>query len=921
MTHPHSSRPYDTPGRPWKWLVVVAAGVLLVGAVARLGSRRADIRLSYVSGSDPAAIRLVTADQQVLALPVSVDATDRHFSITTTGSGVVSMTPPYTSQGGRLVDLAQYSATEGDWGIAGDWSPSTGWRGGQWRASQPGSILVWSGYAPDVELEFVTSPGGGGVNIMADGVALDPITLDGPEGTKRVHAMTRSRLATRMIDVSDLPATVELPSDAQPTSLTIVSDGHTVYTAALPAELRAISVPSVPHVSSLTYASRAAVLVARASFVNGLFVTLGIPLCLSLFAQRSIHIAVAVSWAAGMSLVILLTTSLTYVVPGLHAMLLALIVISGAGIAVITTNKAAAWRALLALTSARWLLVLLAAGLSGALFAFAPAITEDGWFLGQSLTDSMDYIAWSETLVHSSLKDARIAPWRIADLTTLFTISTLTGVDTREGYAIAAFTLFAMLPLLVHAILESLNTNTATAACGACLATFLSIFPQLFNFSYFAQYVNAFVLHAGILSACILLNACRFRSPTDWWTTQGALAAPLALGVAMYPYQAIPPLVVLAWLFVAWLRHRTRSGAALLATQLTLAAVLSNRSLAIGIDFFQSKISTFGFLDALARNIVFPYHATFKFVTIVAGCRDISMVHTYWPSLVVLTGDAPWWMPMYAYTPAMVAVVVAELCAIVAGLYALATSRTAPAFYVVVVYGMFALATLALFVTNHTYSYGKYMLACGTLAAVPVAAGITFLVGRIGVSFWWPAAGLAALMFFNMGTTVLDQSLTTISRASPFLFNKHTHLAAIDVSVRDLDRWCRTLPANTRIAVIGNYSRGGYADTDRVLYNRMLHAMRGNLVDFHQCVCPLYTAAFVFGTTNETMSRCDYDFFIVFRGYESRYADFLPKQCDSAWILSNDTFRVYRGLRGTGICVANTASVSPDKPAEHARHD
>jgi hypothetical protein len=896
-------RPSGSEATAWKWLVIVAAGVLLVAAVARLTERRADVRLSFRAGSDAeAAIRVVTAGGRAVPLASGDDAADRRVVITTTGSGTVSMLPPFTSQGGRLVDLSQYTATEGDWRVVGDWDRSRGWSGGEWTASRPGSTLSWSGHAPFFELEFKTSPLGGGVEVVADGVALPPITLAGPDGTKRVGVGTRRRLATGMLDVADLPATIELPSDAEPISVAIVSDGHTVHSAELPADVRAVPLPAVPHASGFTYARRAAVLVTRGVCVNGLFLLLGAPLCLSLFARRSAVVAATASWAAGMSLVILFATSLTYVLPGAEAVTIALGGLSIVGIAVAVAQRAAAREALATTTGGAWLLVLLAAGIAGSLFAFAPAITEDGWFLGQSLTDSMDYIAWSERLVGSSLGEAGIAPWRIADLTTLVTISTLNGVDAREGYALAGFTLLVMLPLLTHAILEVLEAPAAAAACGAALSASMSIYPQLFDFSYFAQYVNSFVLHAGILAACILLDGSRPAPRFQWWATQCALAGPLALGIAMYPYQAIPAVILMAGLFVGWLRRRTRSGAALLATQVTLAAALSNRSLGIGVDFFQSKLGTFGFLDALARNIVFPFHASFRFIAIVAGCRDITMNHTYWPSLFAVTGGVPWWMPLYASSPFMVAVVVGLLAAMVAGLAVLAARRTAPATYVVTVYAAFLLATLALFATHHTYSYGKYMLACGTLAAVPAATGLAWMARGTRVGFWCVTAFLATHMFFNMTTTLLDQGLLDVSRASPFLFNKRTHLAAVDVAVRDLDRWSRSLPPGCRIVVIGNYARGSHADTDRVLYNRMLHALRGADVAFHEPHCPVYTAAVQFGTTELPVDGCRYDYAVVLRGYERLYEPGTPAGHDDPGILDNAIFRVYRGFRGTRRC-------------------
>lgn len=896
---------------PWRWLVILVAGVLLVGAGARLTGRRVDVRLAFRVQSDVATnIQLVTAGGRAVALASADDATDRHVVITTSGSGTVSMVPPFTSQGGRLVDLSQYSCIEGDWRVAGDWDPIRGWNGGMWTASRPGSILSWSGHAPFIELEFKTGPLGGVVKVAADGEALPPVALAGPEGTKRVGIGTRRRLATGTIDVDDLPGTIEIPTDLAATSVAIISDGHMVYSAEVAEGAHVIPLPAVPHASGFTYARRAATLVTRAAWVNAVFLLLGAPFCLSLFARRSAVVATAASWAAGMSLVIVVATSLTYVVPGAHAVLFAFAGLTVGSAAVAVVHRAAIREALVITTPGSWLPSLLAAGFAGSLFAFAPAITEDGWFLGQSLTDSMDYIAWSERLVGASLADAGIAPWRIADLMTLVTMATLNGINTREGYAVAAFTLLAMLPLLIHAILEVLESSAPAAACGAALAASMSIYPQLFDYGYFAQYVNSFVLHGGILAACILLDGDRPGTSLRWWATQCALAGPLALGIAMYPYQAIPAFILIAGLSLGWLRDRTRAGAALLATQVTLAAALSNRSLAIGVDFFQSKVGTFAFLDELARNIVFPFHASFRFLAIVTGCRDITMNHTYWPTLFAMSGGVPWWMPLYANSTFMAAVVVCLLIASAAGVAVLAVRRNTPAAYAVAVYVTFVLATLALFATNHTYSYGKYMLACGTLTAVPAATGLVWIAQRTRLGFRFAAAFVAMYLFFNMATTVLDQSLLGVSRASSFLFNKRTHLAAVDVGVRDLDRWSRSLPEGRRILVIGNYARGSHADTDRVLYNRMLHAMRGADVSFHQSICPLYTAAVQFGSTERPADGCRYDYVIVFRGYEHVYRPRGAAEDGDPAILDNDIFRVYRGFKGRRRCADGTEAAA-----------
>lgn len=913
MTRAEAIRAGGSEATPWRWLVVVVAGVLSIGAVGRLTGHRADVRLAFRVGSDaPSVVQLVTAGGRAVPLACSDDATDRHVVITTTGSGSVTMVPPFTSQGGRLVDLSQYSCTRGDWRVVGDWDPVRGWSGGAWTASRPGSTLSWSGHAPFFELEFKTCPLGGVVEVVADGEALPPIALAGPDGTKRVGIGTRRRLATGVIDVADLPGTVEMPSEAVPTSVAIVSAGHVVHSAEVAEGVRVIPLPAVPHASGFTYARRAAALVTRGASVNLLFLLLGAPFCLGLFTRRSAVVATAASWAAGMSLVILVATSLTYVVPGAHAVMVALGGLTVVGAAIAVVHRAAVREAIAMTTPGAWLPALLAAGFAGALYAFAPAVTEDGWFIGQSLTDSMDYIAWSERLIGSSLADAGIAPWRIADLTTLVTIATVNGIDAREGYAVAAFTLLVMLPLLTHAILEVLESPPPAAACGAALAASMSIYPQLFDYGYFAQYVNSFVLHGGILAGCLLLDGDRPGSRLQWWATQCALAGPLALGIAMYPYQAIPAFVLMAGLALGWLRHRTRAGAALLATQVALAAALSNRSLAIGVDFFQSKMGTFGFLDALARNIVFPFHASFRFLAIVAGCRDITMNHTYWPALYALSGGVPWWMPLYANSGVMAAVVVGLLAASAAGVVVLAVGRKAPATYAVAVYVAFVLATLALFATNHTYSYGKYMLACGTLAAVPAALGLVWLSRGTRLGFRCVAVFVAIYVFFNMSTTVLDQALLGVSRASSFLFNKRTHLAAVDVGVRDLDRWSRSLPDGRRILVVGNYARGSHADTDRVLYNRMLHALRGADVEFHQSICPLYTAAVQFGSTERPVDGCRYDYVIVFRGYEHVYGPVAAAGERDPAILDNGIFRVYRGLQGLRRCAEGVeAAASP----------
>jgi len=888
---------------PWRWFVVGVMVVLLVGAIARLADRRADVRLSFRAEGDKSVVRVSTAHGRVLPLEVADDACYRRVVITATGPGGVSMKPPFTSQGGRLADLSQFSCSTGDWRVVGEWSLSSGWRGGEWSATTPGSVLQWSGHAANLELEFTAAPPGGGVTVVADGVVLPPIQVDGGGGITRVAVPTRARLATGMVPVSEFPAMIELSADAEPLSVAVVSDGHTVYECDLSGGNGPVRIPAIPYPSSGTYARRTAVLVVRAVCVNGLFFLLGARLCASIFASHSAVVAVAASWAAGMSLTILLATSLNYALPGAVATILAIIAVIGAGIKSGGVGSSTPRETGATAEGVRGLSVLLALGLAGALFAFAPVITEHGWFIGHSLTDSADYIAWSERLSGVSLAEASIAPWRIADLTTLVTISTLTGVNTREGYAIAAFTFLVMLPLLTHAILDVLAVPPSAAACGAVMSASLSIYPQLFDYSYFAQYINAFVLHAGMLAACLLIDPTRQILPGRWWQTQFALAGPLALGVAMYPYQAIPPIVFIMWLLASAILKRSQYSKALLITQCSLALVLTNRSLAIGIDFFQSKLSTFGYLDALARNIVFPFHTSFKFLCIVAGCRDITMVHTYWPSIAALTGTRLWWMPLYASSSVMGVVVMVLFLAMILGLCIMATRRSATACYVASVYGAFVFATLALFVTNHTYSYGKFMLACGTLVAVPAAIGLVAMARGTHCGSYIVFAFLSLFMFFNMCSTVLDQSLGRVSRASPFLFNKRTHLSAVDIGLRDLERWAQTLPQECRVGIVGNYARASYADTDRVLYNRMLHALRNADVEFQGNTCPIYTAAFQFGIASGPVNWCSYDYLVVFRGYELLCELQAEDPASVHQVLQNKVFRVFRAKKGSGECV------------------
>jgi hypothetical protein len=57
--------------------------VLLVGAVARLTERRADVRLAFRAGSDAeATIRVVTADGRAVPLASGDDADDRRVVAT-----------------------------------------------------------------------------------------------------------------------------------------------------------------------------------------------------------------------------------------------------------------------------------------------------------------------------------------------------------------------------------------------------------------------------------------------------------------------------------------------------------------------------------------------------------------------------------------------------------------------------------------------------------------------------------------------------------------------------------------------------------------------------------------------------------------------------------------------------------------------
>jgi len=902
----------------WRAILIIATSGLLVGAVARLTVPQADVRLSFRSETDPGdTIRLISDRGRWLSLLTTIDATDRNVAITSTGTGHVSLRPAVTSEGVMLADLSQYAVVSGDWRVEGDWEVGRRWNGGVWTVSGSGATLSWSGYAPTLQLEFVTSPLAGSVEVVADGITLPPVLLAGPEGTKRVDVSTDHRRATGMINVADLPATIDLPADATALSVTIICDGRTVYSAELPEDTRRVSLPHVGHPSGFTYARRAGILVIRGFCVNAFFVFLGAPYCLALFAHRSAVVSVAAAWAAGMSFVVLITTSLTYVLPGTQAVILASGGVAVIGIAICVGYRSSLQGVLSATKPDSGLPIVFVTGFAGALFAFAPAITEDGWFLGHSLTDSFEYIGLSELLIGTSLHDAGVVPLRVADLATLVTISAINGIDAREGFAVVGFTLLMMLPLLTHAILDVATGSASTAACGAVLSASMSIFPQLFGWCYFAQYINAFVLYAGLLSGCMLLDAIRPAPRLQWWASQCALAGPLALGVALYPYHAFPAFMLLAGLFVQWLRRPAWPAATLLAAQVALVALLNNRSLAIVNDFVRTLVFNAGtyksdnldYLDALARNIVFPFHSSFRFVSIVTGCRDITLNHTYWPQLFALAGGVPWWMPTYANSLMMAAVVAGLMVAVVVGLAVLAAQRRKPAAYLALVYSVFLLATLGLFMTNRTYPYAKLLLTCGTLGAVPAAVGVSWIAQRGAVGSGVAVCFMAGFMFFNMSTTLIDQSLLRISRVSPFISGKRTLLPAVDVGVRDLDRWSRTLPPRSRVAIVGNFARVSYTDCDRVTYNRMLHALRGADVSFHESRCPLYTVAYQFGITERPIDECQYDYVIIFRGYELRGGGLREAGVSPPPILENDVFRVYRGGRGTRRCAECTRMV------------
>lgn len=755
------------------------------------------------------------------------------------GPARVEVSPFQTPRRARLSEAAGYAPT-GDFDVVGSLRA-----GGVWRSARPGASLRWTGRVSGVGFGLRCAPDAGRACVEATALprrchdlsqCTNTVQIDVPSTRTAFHALVpwwRGRFTI----VPDRSTRLD--------TVTVSLGGRDLAQerAVLVNESFPVDVPGAARAAALwSFAWNGLCLLAQGLLPAVVLALLGASLALPVAPRTSPLEFLLLAYFLGEGLSANVTTALAYLMSAGEAWTLVLSAgaVAGAwqlrrgGLAGLRTcvramPPAEAW-------AAPWLAMIAVASTAAVAF---PALTFPGWFVGHGYTDAVDYATWA-SLVKTAPIDPDLGGIRDQDFVRVALTALTLGADTRSAVVAEAARLWLLLPVLAWALLRRFRVSPEASLAGAALAAHGSGLFQVFTFCYLPHY--------EVIVFCI---ACVWA--IAWFTDDGApvggarnrlwselvLAGIFSAAAGLYPYQAFPVAAFgLVWLLVG---VRQRDGAlASLARVACATAMFCNTNLRIVFGFSEGAMQYRQALNALARNLVFPWYDTFASIGILAGVDDLVRNSLHRAALFQeLFAGLPRIGVWLAALDRVLAAVVAPASGVIgAGALAaigwlLVRRRDRVGLTAALSLLLGAAMSAALYAQDDAYFAVKTAMTLSGLAIVPVAGVLATMMESRHAALHLGGTALALVfVLLSLRATFFDTLPYALNRESMAVERLPSHVPVHGRALRDFERWLRDVPPGRRFVFQGAVYDRWETDGDFVTYNRMLQMLEGHDVRY-----------------------------------------------------------------------------------------
>jgi hypothetical protein len=522
---------------------------------------------------------------------------------------------PQTSLGNTL-QASDFIVEQGDWR---EWE-----LGGRLISTQPGSRVRFRSAATDLSLAFVMGPDQGVVSVGADTIDLKkeqegflPIPLtSGTQASFTSRIFEWKALRARLTGLSP-GSQVELSLATQPLGTWTAGPDGTLAVEASRTQVFSALVKG--HAQGLR-------LVLYALLVLGASLLAGAGFFLGWTRRSSIMEGAVLAASCALAVLCVVTTSLSYVLSGRMASLLAVLLFAGAVVMSLRRllPRRAEWHVPRPGPGAAVLGVGLVLGLLG---AFWPTFQGSDWFLGMLQTDAYYYSGLPQTLKSQSLIALGTVngfSMRAIDLVIVGFFSNALGLATREAMLASSMAVFILTGLLGYVTAFRITRSELAGGCIGALTCLWAPSAGLYMEAYYTQYLLVFGLTLLAATSIALHDRLGTAEPVLAPSTETlAFGAATVFCLALYPYFTLMPAALVGVVLFERRRHlgsELRAGIKVMA----LSLALSNVNLLVILNSMGTQVFVAS-LNEIARNVVFPFYREPRFFSFVLG---MSPFHT-----------------------------------------------------------------------------------------------------------------------------------------------------------------------------------------------------------------------------------------------------------------------------------------------------
>lgn len=767
-------------------------------------------------------------------LPSRPAARDLNLTVTTTGPAIVH--PLLSGSGALLSDRAEYQSSGFD--LEGDLMA-----GGRWVALDGGAELRWSGRVAGLTVPLPCSSAL--ATACVEGEPTLPrqcFDLSSCQGAVEVAVPSPAVVHSGLVPAWRTALTLESEHAVEVESATVRFGTHLVFERrdfGLDGSQR-LDLPWSFGSALAELGTGVAQLLWQLVVLLAVMILGGLALVTSVVRRVGLLEALLLAFFVGQGLTANLTTAAYYFVSTSIGWPLVLAALAIAALVRLARGGVREWAACLSNTTAEerrtGLALVVVATVSCLVVAF-PAAIFPGWYVGHGYTDSVDYPSWA-SLAHEAPVDRNLGAIRFQDFVRLALTAHTLGVDTRAGLAAQMLVLWWVFPFLAWATLRRLRLGPGAAVVGAVVAAHGVCLFEIATQCYLPHYEVAVFAAAGAWATLWLVDDERLApvGPARRWT-EAVTAAVFAAGVGLYPYHAFSVMAfAVGFSLVALARRRWSPWWAAVRVGL-LTALFCNLNLEVILDFGQGSMQHRASLNAIGRNIVFPWYASSSAPAVLAGTDDFVRNSTLKTRLsAVVFAAMPRTGQRFATIEALVEGLVPAVTMIVIGLGLLAM------FWVLgrgdrgglvasLTLGLPVLMTLNLMRTGDVYFWVKSAMTLAALAVIPVA-GLTarLVTSRLRFVAVLANAFVLAFVLVSLRTAWFDNLTYLLPRESPTLAAARTHLPVTGDSLWRFETFARALPHSSRFVLLGEFDDRYWSDGDRVTYNRVLQLLEGHQV-------------------------------------------------------------------------------------------